>query len=78
MSFNPDYETIGNAFIGHYYQKFDVGDPTQRAQGLADLYDPENSYMTFEGMQVRGRDSILQKFSVSSFFDFVLHQNSRH
>ncbi|CAJ0574120.1 unnamed protein product, partial [Mesorhabditis spiculigera] len=63
MSFNMEYETIGNAFVGHYYQKFDVQDPQLRAQGLADLYDPDNSYMTFEGVQVRGRDAILQKFS---------------
>lgn len=66
MSFNQDYESIGNAFVQHYYSKFDVSDGAARAQGLADLYDPENSYMTFEGVQVRGRDNILQKFNVCS------------
>ena len=67
MSFNADYETIGNAFVQHYYSKFDVGDGTARAQGLADLYDADNSYMTFEGIQVKGRDAILGKFSTLTF-----------
>lgn len=67
MNFNPNFEEIGNAFIQHYYSKFDVQDPTARSSGLSDLYDPMNSYMTFEGVQVKGRDSILQKFAVSTF-----------
>jgi hypothetical protein len=37
---------------------------------LQDLYDPESSIMTFEGVQVRGRQAILEKFSVS-LFDFT-------
>lgn len=68
MNFNPSFEEIGNAFIQHYYSKFDVQDPSARSSGLSDLYDPMNSYMTFEGVQVKGRDSILQKFAVSTFF----------
>lgn len=64
MNFNPDYDQIGNAFTAHYYSKFDVNDPTVRTTGLSDLYDPENSYMTFEGVQSRGRDAILQRFAV--------------
>ncbi|EFP12684.1 hypothetical protein GCK72_002638 [Caenorhabditis remanei] len=67
MSFNPDYENIATAFIQHYYAKFDNGDGMARAQGLADLYDPENSYMTFEGQQAKGRDGILQKFTTLGF-----------
>lgn len=67
MNFNPDYENIATAFVQHYYSKFDQGDGMARAQGLGDLYDPENSYMSFEGVQCKGRDSILAKFSVSLF-----------
>uniref|UniRef100_A0A0N5AZF3 NTF2-related export protein n=1 Tax=Syphacia muris TaxID=451379 RepID=A0A0N5AZF3_9BILA len=67
MNFNPDYDQIGNAFTAHYYSKFDVNDPTVRTTGLSDLYDPENSYMTFEGVQSRGRDAILQRFAGLTF-----------
>ncbi|TKR93665.1 hypothetical protein L596_008078 [Steinernema carpocapsae] len=67
MSFNPNFEEIGTAFVQHYYSKFDVSDLTARSQGLQDLYDPQNSYLTFEGNQVRGRDQILQKFSNLTF-----------
>ena len=65
MAFNPDYENIATAFVQFYYQKFDVSDGMQRAQGLADLYDADNSYMTFEGVQAKGREAILTKFTVS-------------
>ncbi|CAJ0592832.1 unnamed protein product [Cylicocyclus nassatus] len=67
MNFNPDYESIATAFVQHYYSKFDQGDGIARAQGLGDLYDPENSYMSFEGVQCKGRDSILAKFSSLTF-----------
>ncbi|VDN01505.1 unnamed protein product [Thelazia callipaeda] len=67
MNFNPNFEEIGNAFIQHYYSKFDVTDPSTRSAGLSDLYDPLNSYMTFEGVQVKGRDLILQKFAALPF-----------
>ncbi|VDO44384.1 unnamed protein product [Haemonchus placei] len=67
MNFNPDYETIATAFVQHYYSKFDQGDGMARAQGLGDLYDPENSYMSFEGVQCKGRDAILAKFSSLTF-----------
>ncbi|KAK6054169.1 hypothetical protein COOONC_08325, partial [Cooperia oncophora] len=63
MNFNPDYETIATAFVQHYYSKFDQGDGMARAQGLGDLYDTENSYMSFEGVQCKGRDAILAKFT---------------
>ncbi len=65
MTYNPNFEEIGNAFVAHYYLKFDVFDGATRSAGLSDLYDPSNSYLTFEGVQVRGRDAILNKFSVS-------------
>uniref|UniRef100_A0AC35FC19 NTF2-related export protein n=1 Tax=Panagrolaimus sp. PS1159 TaxID=55785 RepID=A0AC35FC19_9BILA len=67
MAFNPDFLSIGEAFVNHYYSTFDVQDPNARVQGLCALYDPENSYMTFEGVQVKGRDLILQKFSGLTF-----------
>ncbi|PIO67723.1 nuclear transport factor 2 domain protein [Teladorsagia circumcincta] len=67
MNFNPDYETIATAFVQHYYSKFDQGDGMARAQGLGDLYDTENSYMSFEGVQCKGRDAILAKFSSLTF-----------
>uniref|UniRef100_A0A1I7XEN5 NTF2 domain-containing protein n=1 Tax=Heterorhabditis bacteriophora TaxID=37862 RepID=A0A1I7XEN5_HETBA len=82
MSFNPDYENIATAFVQHYYSKFDQGDGMARAQGLSDLYDPENSYMTFEGVQCKGRDGILAKFStdddpINPFSQiFILRPNS--
>ncbi|CAO4361979.1 Protein CBR-RAN-4 [Caenorhabditis briggsae] len=67
MSFNQDYANVANAFIGHYYSLFDVPDGAARAQGLSDLYDPDNSYMTFEGQQARGRAAILEKFTTLGF-----------
>ncbi|GMT00262.1 hypothetical protein PENTCL1PPCAC_22436 [Pristionchus entomophagus] len=67
MSFNPEYEQIGNQLVSYYYSKFDVGDPMIRAQGLCDLYDPANSYMTFEGVQMKGQEAILQKFQSLTF-----------
>ena len=70
MNFNPEYENIANAFIQHYYAKFDQSDPMARAQGLSDLYDPEHSYMTFEGVQCKGRNGILEKFTVRFLFLF--------
>lgn len=74
MTFNPNFEEIGNAFVQHYYTKFDVPDVTLRSSGLSDLYDPQNSYMTFEGVQVKGRDAILQKFAVTfSFLNLLMH-----
>uniref|UniRef100_A0A0K0DBC0 NTF2-related export protein n=1 Tax=Angiostrongylus cantonensis TaxID=6313 RepID=A0A0K0DBC0_ANGCA len=67
MNFNLDYENIATAFVQHYYSKFDQGDGMARAQGLGGLYDPENSYMTFEGTQCKGRDAILAKFTSLTF-----------
>uniref|UniRef100_A0A914WKA1 Nuclear transport factor 2 n=1 Tax=Plectus sambesii TaxID=2011161 RepID=A0A914WKA1_9BILA len=67
QGFNPNFEAIGNAFVQHYYQKFDTVDATARTVGLQDLYDVANSYMTFEGVQVKGRDAILQKFGSLTF-----------
>jgi hypothetical protein len=38
MAYNPNFEQIGNAFVQHYYSKFDVGDSTVRTAGLEGLY----------------------------------------
>lgn len=66
MSYNPNFESIGNSLVQLYYSKFDVGTGQERAMNLQELYDPESSIMTFEGVQVRGRQAILEKFGVSS------------
>lgn len=71
MAFNPNFEQIGNEFIKHYYQHFDVSDKNARANSLGDLYDPENSFFTFEQSQCKGREAILQKITV--FFIFYIH-----
>jgi hypothetical protein len=72
MTYNPQFDQIGQAFVLHYYSKFDVSDTTVRVQGLNDLYDVENSFMTFEGQQVKGRQAILEKFSVTKFSPFAI------
>lgn len=71
MNFNVDFEAIGNAFVQHYYRTFDNPDPNARTAGLSDLYDPLNSYMTFEGVQVKGRQAILEKFAVIFMIFFI-------
>lgn len=63
-AYNPNYESIGVAFVQHFYSKFDVPDAQLRTTGLHDLYDAEHSFMTFEGNQVKGRQAILEKFGV--------------
>ncbi|KAI1717892.1 nuclear transport factor 2 (NTF2) domain-containing protein [Ditylenchus destructor] len=67
MAYNPNFDQIGNAFVQHYYNKFDVGDPALRTAGLEVLYDPENSFLTFEGNQVKGKQAILEKFGSLPF-----------
>ena len=39
MAFNPDFQSIGEAFTQHYYSAFDVADAGVRAQTLYNLYD---------------------------------------
>ena len=67
MSYFPNFDEVGQAFVQHYYSKFDVPDAQVRTTGLNDLYDPEHSFMTFEGNQVRGRQAILEKFGALPF-----------
>ena len=51
MALNPQYEAIGKAFTQQYYALFD--DAAQRPQ-LVNLYNAEQSLMTFEGQQMQG------------------------
>ena len=67
MSYNPNFESIGQAFVGAYYQRFDVSDSTARTTSLAELYDDNESIMTFEGTQAKGKVGILAKFQALTF-----------
>ncbi|KAI6226077.1 putative nuclear transport factor 2 [Aphelenchoides besseyi] len=67
MAYNPQFEQIGNQFVQLYYSKFDVPDGQARALGLQELYDANDSIMTFEGNQVKGRQAILEKFGALPF-----------
>lgn len=55
---NPEFEQIGKAFVGAYYQLFQ----TDRSQ-LVSFYQ-EDSLMTYEGSQAQGLAGIAEKFSV--------------
>jgi hypothetical protein len=69
MALNPNYETIGQEFVAHFYRLFD--DPATRAQ-LINLYNPENSLLTFEGAQFKGSLAIMEKIS-SLTFQKIIH-----
>ena len=64
MALNPQYDAIGKAFVQQYYALFD--DPAQRGN-LAQLYNPEQSLMSFEGVQVQGTAKIMEKFQSLTF-----------
>merc|ERR1711976_464838 len=64
MALNPNYDQIGKAFTQQYYAMFD--DATQRAN-LINLYNAEQSLMTFEGVQVQGAARIMEKISGLTF-----------
>ncbi|XP_053678035.1 probable nuclear transport factor 2 isoform X2 [Anopheles nili] len=64
MALNPQYEEIGKGFVTQYYALFD--DSNQRAS-LANLYNAELSFMTFEGQQIQGAAKILEKLQSLSF-----------
>ena len=51
MALNPQYDAIGKAFTQQYYALFD--DAASRPQ-LINLYNAEQSLMTFEGQQMQG------------------------
>jgi len=64
MTLNPNYDQIGKAFTQQYYAMFD--DAAQRA-GLVNLYNAEQSLMTFEGTQLQGSVKIMEKISSLTF-----------
>ncbi|KAK4875854.1 hypothetical protein RN001_012276 [Aquatica leii] len=64
MSLNLQYEAIGKGFVQQYYALFD--DPVQRPN-LANMYNIESSFMTFEGTQLQGSVKIMEKLLTLSF-----------
>jgi len=60
MSYNPDYLNIATQFIQHFYTSFD----SKAVAGLQGLYDEQNSFLTFEGAQLKGRKDIIEKIEV--------------
>ncbi|EFA10795.1 probable nuclear transport factor 2 isoform X1 [Tribolium castaneum] len=64
MALNPQYEAIGKGFVQQYYALFD--DPNQRPT-LANMYNIESSFMTFEGVQLQGSVKIMEKLTSLSF-----------
>ncbi|XP_040564898.1 LOW QUALITY PROTEIN: probable nuclear transport factor 2 [Lepeophtheirus salmonis] len=64
MTLNPNYESIGKAFTQQYYALFD--DPAQRHQ-LVNLYNAEQSLMSFEGQQMQGSMKIMEKIQSLTF-----------
>lgn len=64
MALNPQYDAIGKAFVQQYYTLFD--DANQRAN-LTQLYNPTESLMTFEGVQMQGAAKIMEKIGSLTF-----------
>ncbi|KAM7249397.1 hypothetical protein ACFE04_021521 [Oxalis oulophora] len=64
MALNPAYEAIGKSFVEQYYLLFD--DVNQRPN-LANLYNAETSFMTFEGFQLQGAQKIMEKLNSLGF-----------
>ncbi|XP_013190008.1 probable nuclear transport factor 2 isoform X2 [Amyelois transitella] len=64
MALNPQYDAIGKGFVQQYYALFD--DPASRAS-LANMYNVETSFMTFEGVQIQGAAKIMEKLNALTF-----------
>ncbi|KAJ6634054.1 putative nuclear transport factor 2, partial [Pseudolycoriella hygida] len=64
MALNPQYEEIGKGFVQQYYAMFD--DPIQRPN-LVNLYNNDQSFMTFEGLQLQGAIKIMEKLQSLTF-----------
>ncbi|KAG4074302.1 hypothetical protein HA402_008711 [Bradysia odoriphaga] len=64
MALNPQYEDIGKGFVAQYYAIFD--DQLQRPN-LVNLYNNEQSFMTFEGQQLQGAAKIMEKLQSLTF-----------
>ena len=63
MALNPNFNQIGEAFIKQYYAMFD--NAATRPQ-LAALYNPEQSFLSFEGQQMQGTAKIMEKIQVGN------------
>jgi len=64
MALNPNYEAIGKAFTEQYYNIFD--NAATRPQ-LQNLYNAEQSLLSFEGQQMQGSAKIMEKLSSLTF-----------
>ena len=64
MALNPQYEQIGKAFTEQYYNIFD--NAATRAN-LQQLYNPEQSLLSFEGQQMQGAAKIMEKLGSLTF-----------
>ncbi|CAG9783581.1 unnamed protein product [Diatraea saccharalis] len=64
MALNPQYDAIGKGFVQQYYTLFD--DPATRPT-LANMYNVETSFMTFEGVQLQGAVKIMEKLNSLTF-----------
>ncbi|XP_003373837.1 nuclear transport factor 2 [Trichinella spiralis] len=84
MVYNPDFENVGMAFVQHFYNLFDVSNGDQRKASIADLYDNENSYVTFEGNQIKGKNAVLEMYGTDDDppqgynHTFILRQHAGH
>ncbi|KAH3711008.1 probable nuclear transport factor 2 [Dreissena polymorpha] len=53
---NPEFQSIGEAFVRHYYQLYDEGNK----DALMHLYH-DSALLTFEGDQKQGKPAIVEK-----------------
>lgn len=61
---NPQYEQIGKAFVEQYYNIFD--NVATRGQ-LQQLYNADQSLLSFEGQQMQGAAKIMEKLGSLTF-----------
>jgi len=61
MAYNPDYLNIATQFIQYFYTRLDS---KSFGIGFEGFYDEQNSFLTFEGAQLRGRRDIMEKTEV--------------
>ena len=61
---NPQYEQIGKAFVEHYYNIFDK---VATRANLQQLYNADQSLLSFEGQQMQGAAKIMEKLGSLTF-----------
>jgi len=64
MTLNPNYDQIGKAFVTQFYQMFD--NAATRSQ-LQQMYNADQSLMSFEGQQMQGAVKIMEKIQSLTF-----------